>query len=76
MHLIKDNISFTVGKLVGEAGWGVGLAGSMMSLWKYPKCPPNGDEEMEHKHRKRLGQVKKYSICSDSVLSRTVEWEM
>lgn len=75
MHLIKDNISFTVGKLVREAGWGVSLAGSMMSLWKYPKCPKNGDEEMEHKHRRRLGQVK-YSTCSDSVLSRTVEQEI
>lgn len=40
----------------------------MMSLWKYPKCPPNGDEEMEQKHKRRQGQVKKYSICSDSVL--------
>lgn len=71
MHLIKDNISFTAGKLVEEGGWGGGLAGSMVSLWKYPKCPPNGDEEMEQKHR-RLGQVKKYS-CSNSVLRGTEE---
>lgn len=75
MHLIKDNISFTVGKLVGDGGWvGVGgLAGSMVSLWKYPKCPPNGDEEMEQKHKRRQCQVKKYSTCTESVLRGTGE---
>lgn len=44
-----------------------------MSLWKYPKCPPNGDEEMEQKHKRRQDQVKKYSTCSDSVLRGSVE---
>lgn len=38
----------------------------MVSLWKYPKCPPNGDEEMDPKYKSQ-GQVKKYS-CSDSLL--------
>lgn len=44
------------------------LEGSMVSLWKYPKCPPTGDEEMEQELKRRQGQVKKHSACSDSVL--------
>lgn len=44
--------------------WG----GSMVSLWKYTKCPPISDEEMEPKNKRRLCQVKKHSTCGDSVL--------
>lgn len=51
------------------------LAGSMVSLWKYPKCPPNGDEEMEQTYERRSGQVKKYSACSESVVRRAVKRE-
>ena len=49
-----------------------GLEGSMVSLWKYPKCPPNSDEETGPEHKRGQSQVKKYSTCSDSVLRGTV----
>ena len=49
------------------------LEGSMVSLLKYPKCPPNSDEEREQKHKRRQGQVKKYSTCSDNVLRGSVK---
>lgn len=71
---LKTILVLLLANWLGWAGW-EGLVGSMLSLWKYPKCPRNGDEEMEQKRKRRQGQVKKYSTCSDSVLRETVKGE-
>lgn len=55
MHLIKDNISFTAGKLDGEGGLEEGWRDQWCPCGNIPNAPPNSDEEFEQKHRRKRG---------------------
>lgn len=50
MHLIKDNISFSAGKL---AGTGKVLVGSMFSWWKYSNVLKRKNITCEWRERER-----------------------
>lgn len=63
---LKTILVLLLANWLGRVGERV-LEGSMVSLWKYPKCPLNGDEEKDQKHERRQSQLKKHSTCSDMV---------